>query len=67
MLDCIAVHSNYLNIYSHIHVYWRKQIEIYQLQNVKSDFPKFCKVYVQQSQENKSDIFVSTFSRNLFF
>ena len=43
-----------------------KKFVICQLQNAKSNFSKFCKVYARQNQ-NKSDTFEYTFSRNHYF
>ena len=40
-LDCVAADTNYMNIYSHIYV--NTGNVICQLQNEKSNFPKFCK------------------------
>ena len=42
------------------------QIVICQLQNAKSNFPKFCNVDAWQKTKYKSDTFVYTFSRNLY-
>ena len=38
-----------------------------QLQNAKSNFPKFCKVYARQKSKNNSDTFTYTFCRNHCF
>ena len=44
------------------------KIVICQIQNAKSNFPKFCKVYARQKTKYKSDIImIHTFSRNLYF
>ena len=43
------------------------KIMICQLQNTKSNFPTFCKVYTRQKTKYKSGIFIYTFSRNLCF
>ena len=43
------------------------KIVISQLQNTKSNFPKFCKVYIRQNQKNKYDTFTYTFSRSHCF
>ena len=44
------------------------KILICQLQNAKSNFPTFYRVYARQKTKNKkSDTFINTFSRNLCF
>ena len=37
------------------------KVMIYQLQNAKSSFPKFCKVHAPQKTKYKSGIFIYTF------
>ena len=66
-LDCIAAGTNCLNIYLHMYNTVNK-IVICQLQNAKSNFPKFYKVYAGQKIKYKSGTFVIyTFSRNICF
>ena len=43
----IIADANYLNIYPHI---YGNKLVICQLQNAKSNFQKFCKVYARQNQ-----------------
>ena len=44
------------------------KIVIFQLQNAKPKFPKFCKVYAKsKKKKKKSDTFTYTFSRNHCF
>ena len=55
-LDCTAADTNYLNK-MYIFMY-RIKIVICQLQNAKSNFPKFCKVHAPQKTKYKSGIFI---------
>ena len=57
-IDCIAADTNYLIICLHICVYTGKKIVICQLQNAKSNFPKFFKVYARQNIKCKSGTFI---------
>ena len=41
----------YLNIYSYIQCNTESKTVIFQLQDAKLNFPKFCKVYVRQNQK----------------
>ena len=43
------------------------KIVVCQLQNAKSNFPKFCKVYARQKSKNKPGTFIYTFRRNIYF
>ena len=60
-LDCIAADtiSTYIHIFMHN---TGNKIAICQLQNAKSNFPKFCKVYTRQKSKNKSGTFIYTFT-----
>ena len=65
--DCIAADINYLNIYIFMYNTGNK-IVICQIQNAKSNFSKFCKVYTRQKTKYKSGTFIIyTFSRNVCF
>ena len=66
-LDCIAADTNYLNKIDIFMYNTGIKIMTCQLQNAKSNFPKFCKVHAPQRTKYISDIFVYTFSRNLCF
>ena len=65
-LACIAEDT----ISTYIHIFMcntGNKIIICQLQNAKSNFPKFCKVYARQKSKNNSDTFTYTFCRNHCF
>ena len=66
-LDCVAED---LTIRTYIYIFMyntENKIVICQLQNAKSDFPKFCEVYGRQKTKYKSGTFIYVFSRSLCF